>query len=338
MKMKVLLTGGSGTVGKEALQELLRRKEQYEVRVFDLNTPSNRKIYKPWENQIEIVYGDITRPEQVEPAAQGVDAVIHTAALIPPVADHQPVLAKAINADGTLNLIQAMEKHSPEAFLVYTSSVSLYGDRVNNPLIKVTDPIQPSEGDYYAVTKIMAEENVRASQLRWTIFRLAGIFSDTLKPDPLMFHMPLDTCLEFASARDTGYAMVQSLDKQDVLEGNTYNLGGGKNCQMRYKDFLNTSFEQFGLGRDLLPEEAFATQNFHCGYYEDGHLLNDLLHFQRDTKEAYFQWMRSTKGPVIRFLAGLSRPIVRWSLVRQSEPLQARRRGDKKMIERYYGS
>lgn len=338
MKQTVLLTGASGSVGREALAELLRRKPAFSIRVFDLDTPKNRRLFKTYENEIEVFYGDLRKPEDLVAPSQGVDQVIHLAALIPPVADHKPELAKGINTDGTLNLIKALEQHSPEAFFIYSSSVSLYGDRVHTPWIKVSDPYQPSEGDFYAVTKKMAEDHLRASQLNWTIFRLSGIFSSEIAPDPLMFHMPLDTSLEFTTARDTGYAMVQALSKQAELVSRTFNLGGGENCRLIFRDFLDKSFEQFGLGRDFLPERAFADQNFHCGYYADSHVLNDILHFQRDTTEIYLDWLRKSKGPVIRSLARLTRPIVRWSLIRQSEPLRAIRQQDRKLINRFYRS
>ena len=208
MKKTVLLTGASGTVGREALAELLKRKKQFHIRVLDLDTPGNRKFFKSFGDQVEVCYADLCKPKTLQKAVQHVNSVIHLAALIPPIADHKPRLAKAINTDGTYHLLQALEKHSPQAFFIYSSSVSLYGDRVNDPWIKVTDPYCPSEGDYYAVTKKMAEDHVRKSSLPWTIFRLSGIFDAAPKPDPLMFHMPLATSLEFTTARDTGYAMV----------------------------------------------------------------------------------------------------------------------------------
>ena len=94
-----------------------------------------------------------------------------------------------------------------------------------------------------------------------------------------------------------------ALDKETPLSYQTFNLGGGKHCRLQFREFLDQSFEQFGLGRDFLPDRAFAEKNFHCGYYADSHILNDLLQFQRDTKDVYFQWMRASKGPVVRSLA-----------------------------------
>ena len=94
------------------------------------------------------------------------DGVIHLAAVIPPLADEQPSLAKAVNTNGTINLINQLETVSPNAFFMYSSSISVYGDRIASPNIKVSDPLQVSLGDEYAVTKIDAEKVMKIDAKR----------------------------------------------------------------------------------------------------------------------------------------------------------------------------
>lgn len=339
MKKTVLITGGSGMVGSELLLELLNRKNlAYNIRVFDQDTRANQKYYQPYTDRIQWFRGDIRKEQDLEMPVKGVDVIIHLAAVIPPAADHYPKLAKEVNFEGTQNLIKAAEQYAPNAFFLYASSVSYYGDRLKNPWIKVGDPFRPSEGDYYAETKKWAEDSLQASQLDWSIFRLSAIFAYNMKPNPLLFHMPLDTNIEFTTSRDTGYAFAQAIEKQQELKGRIFNLGGGAHCRITYRDFLQTSFEGLGLGKHLLPNRAFAEHNFHCGYYEDGHLLNDILNFQRDTKKAYFEGLTESMGSIKRALATLGRPMVRWYLMRSSEPLQAIRNNDPALISRFYKS
>ena len=84
---------------------------------------------------------------------------------------------------------------------MFSSSISVYGDRLNNYQIKVGDKLKNSDGDYYALVKIQTEDMIKKSNTNHTIFRLTAIM-DKPQIDPLMFHMPLDTKLEIATARD----------------------------------------------------------------------------------------------------------------------------------------
>jgi len=338
MKRKVLLTGASGEVGFEAFKELRRKKENFETRILSLGTQGERKLFQPYGEQVEIVWGDIRNPEDVKEAVSGVDAVLHVAGIIPPVADHHPELARQVNVGGTRNIIKAIKQQKNPPNLVFTSSISVYGDRLENPDIRVTDPLNPSDGDEYAWTKIEAEEMIRESGIRWTIFRLCGILVNKLRIQPLMFHMPLETALEWCHASDAGYALVQAIE-QDSVFGRIFNLGGGQQCQIKARNFLRKMFPLWGLRPDLLPEYAFATRNFHSGYYADGDELNDLLNFRRKTLQDYLDTVSSTISPIQRSLVRmLPRFAIRDWLLRMSEPLEAIKNNNEELIARFYGS
>jgi nucleoside-diphosphate-sugar epimerase len=336
MKKIVLLTGAAGAIGAETLQELVRRKDQYAVRAVEVRNPRTEKALQPFRDEVEIHWVDLTDRVAVDTCARDVDAVIHLAAIIPPLADHQPALAECVNVQGTRNLIEAVQQHAPEAFFLYTSSISVYGDRVANPWITVDDLLCPSEGDYYAVTKIRAEQLVRGSGLAWSIFRLTGIFKPEDDFDPLFFHMPLNTCLEIATTRDTGYALVQALEQQAALLGGTFNLGGGANCRVIYRDFVERSFARAGLAGLSFPAEAFADQNFHCGYYADSDVLEQLLHFQYDSLDDYLDWYGQSVSPSRKRMASWLKPMIRQQLLRQSDPYRALRQRDERLLRRFF--
>ena len=214
MKKKILLTGATGTVGKEVLKQLLI-KDCYNISVFSQLSSKNKKFFTTYNKNIDVIYGDLSNENNVANINTEFECVIHLAAIIPPLADDHPEKAYAVNVKGTENLIRTIEKSSPKSFFIYSSSISVYGDRVCNPEIKVGDPLNPSTGDKYGRTKIEAEEIIKNSQLDWSIFRLCAIMGvKNHKMSKLMFHMPLATSIEIATPGDTARAFVNGIEKR----------------------------------------------------------------------------------------------------------------------------
>jgi nucleoside-diphosphate-sugar epimerase len=334
----ILLTGASGTVGYEAFKEFQRRQDVYNLRLLCLDRKLERKLFKPYFDDVEIVWGDIRSEVDVRKSVSGVDAVVHAAAVIPPLADRQPDLASQVNVGGTINLLTAMKRESPAPRMIYTSSISVYGDRLKDPEITVGDSLKPSIGDEYAKTKIKAEQMICQSGLEWTIFRLCGILTPCLDIQPLMFHMPLNTALEWCLSSDAGYALVEAISCKNVY-GRIFNLGGGAKCRIEAYEFLNTTLPLFGVDPSAMPLNAFATRNFHSGYYADGDKLNDLLSFQRHTLEDYYKSLKRTISPLRLFINRcIPKAIIREYFVRISEPLKAIREDNQELIKRFYGS
>src|SRR5690349_12595580 len=105
---KVMVTGGSGFVGCNLVSTLLERG--YEVRSFD-RVPSPL----PAQPRLETVIGDITDKESVAAAVEGIDTIIHTAALIElmggrSVTEEYRKRSFAVNVTGTENLVHAAQK------------------------------------------------------------------------------------------------------------------------------------------------------------------------------------------------------------------------------------
>lgn len=152
-----------------------------------------------------------------------------------------------------------------------------------------------------------------------------------------MFHMPLATTMEICTPEDTARAFVNAIENQNELSGKIFNLGGGKQCTTSYEAFLQRSFKLFGLGKLNFAPNSFATKNFHCGYYVDGDELEDILHFRRDDLESYFSKVKRGISPFLKILASLFRFPIKKYLQAQSEPLQALKNNDKKLIKRFFG-
>lgn len=314
--MKVLLTGAFGNVGISTLKELLNK--DYNIRVFEVYNRKNRKIVKKFKNRIEVMWGDLRNKEDVNNTVQNQDIVIHLAAIIPPLADADPELAESVNVGGTKNILDAIKEQSLKPKLIFSSSVAVYGDHRNNPMIEVTDPLGPSRGDYYVITKISAEKLIRESGVDFAIFRLTYITSiDKLNMDPLMFHMPLDTSIEICDTKDVGLALVNAIECDEVW-GEIFNLAGGKQCRITYREHLNDIMDIFGLGRNFLPEEAFAEKDFHCGFMNTNKSQN-LLKYQKHTLEDYYQEVKKKIGPKKYFMHAI-KWVIRLKLLKRSEP------------------
>ncbi len=337
MKKRILLTGSTGGAGKATLKALYQLTDQYEVTALAVNRKRNRKFTLPFSDKINIVFGDIRDDKTIEKISKNVDFVIHLAAIIPPLADEQPDLAYQVNIVGTKKLIDALEKHSPNAFFLYTSSISVYGDRVKEPFIKVSDEIKPSERDDYALTKIETENYLQKSKLDWSIFRLTAMMGEH-KMSKLMFHMPLNSGVEIITPKNVAKALVNAIEKREELSKRIFNFGGGEKMRLTYKELLEGSFRAYGMGKLDFHKYAFAIQNFHCGYYEDSKDLDDILHFQTEDLESYFKDLHKEINPVQR---GVTKPlssIVKYFMQKLSEPLQAYKNKDEKELLHYFGT
>lgn len=313
-----MLTGASGTVGKDVFNKLLERKEEYNISLLLRVSRKNRKLFRDIEN-VKIYWGSLPDYDIVEQAVTNQDIIIHLAAVLPDIAIYDADLAKETNVEGTQRLISAMLKQNPRPKLIYTSSVALYGDRLKNPIIKITDPIDNNSKDVYTQTKILSEKMIKESGLKYSIFRLSYCVStDIIKVRPLMFHMPLETCVEVIHTKDVATALVNAI-KTDEVWGKIFNLAGGKKCQITFRENLNDLLEIMGFGRNFFPDEAFAKGDFHCGYYDTMEMdaNQKLLHFQNHTLNDFYAEVKKWIG-FKRYLIPLVRPIIRWFLLRKS--------------------
>lgn len=160
-----LVTGGAGFIGSHVVEKLLELGQT--VRVLDnhfSSTPANLEAVKGLVGpaaaaRLEFVAGDIRDPETCAAAVQGVQQIIHLAALgSVPLSLDEPRLCHDINATGTLNLMLAARAAGLKRF-VYASSSAVYGDdplptKVENSLGRPLSPYAASKyiNEVYAAT------------------------------------------------------------------------------------------------------------------------------------------------------------------------------------------
>jgi nucleoside-diphosphate-sugar epimerase len=312
--LKILLTGAFGNVGQSTLEELIKRN--YDIRIFDIKNKKNKRLAYKYKKYVDLFWGDLRNIKEVEVALSDRDIVIHVAAIIPPLADKKPKFAESVNVGGTKNLVKIMENLSKKPKLIFTSSVAVYGDRLENPLITPQDTPNPNSDDEYAKQKLMCEKIIMESSLEWAIFRLTYIVSlNKLQMDPLMFEMPLDTCIEICDTKDVGFALSNAVENQEIWK-NIMHIAGGKRCRISYREYLNQMLDIFGIGFEHLPEEAFSSNGFHCGFMTTDR-SQALLNYQRFTLDDYFNAVRK-KVAFSRFFTAMFRPIAQKYLLNKS--------------------
>lgn len=151
--MTVLVTGGAGFIGSHVVRFLLQQNQQ--VRIFDNLSTGKLENIEPVLDRVDLCEGDIRDPEALEDAMDGVDVVIHLAAMISVVQSlAEPLLTNEININGTLNVLEAARNMGAKRF-VFASSAAVYGDvpQVPTPENAPTAPLSP-----YGLTKLMGEQ------------------------------------------------------------------------------------------------------------------------------------------------------------------------------------
>lgn len=113
--MKVLVTGGTGVVGKSAVDHLLRRG--HTVRLLSRHAEEDAR---QWAKGVEPRPGDVGDPTALRGAAEGCDAVLHVAGIV--AEDPPEVTFEKVNVQGTRNLVEEARRAGARRF-VYVSSL-----------------------------------------------------------------------------------------------------------------------------------------------------------------------------------------------------------------------
>jgi nucleoside-diphosphate-sugar epimerase len=155
---KILVTGGAGYVGSIVVDELLGAGHR--VRVLDtLLHGSVPSLLLAWGNpEFEFMHADVRDQDARRAALEGVDAVVHLAAIVgDPACSREPDLAREVNLEATTRLLDDAEAAGVERF-VFASTCSNYG-RLGDDALAVEDfPLAPIS--LYAETKVAAEQAV----------------------------------------------------------------------------------------------------------------------------------------------------------------------------------
>ena len=128
----VFITGVSGTMGFEALMQIVRTGK-FLCRVLLRPKKANMRLAKKLQKNpcIEVLFGNIQNYGDCLAAVKGADYVLHCAAIIPPATDHNPDETFRTNWLGTENLLEAVADSGQieKTKFVYIGTVAEYGNR-----------------------------------------------------------------------------------------------------------------------------------------------------------------------------------------------------------------
>ena len=275
----VLVTGGAGSAGKLVVQKL--RQLDYAVRVFDL--PSIDYADLEGREGIEILRGDITKLTDVQQAVAGISAVVHLAALLPPASERNRELTFAVNVEGTSRLAEALRKSNPNAALVFTSSVSTYGDTTNQKLpVSVAHSQQAL--DIYAESKIAAEKSLRESCPNAIILRISGISVPSVQSPPDVWPFMADQRIEFVH-RDDVVAAICAAVRNEAAKGKVFNIAGGSTWRTAGKAYVKDYFDLLSVP---IEEAQFQDKPGWCDWYDTEESQRDLG-YQQTSYQVYLQ-------------------------------------------------
>jgi UDP-N-acetylglucosamine 4-epimerase len=150
----VLITGGAGFIGSNLCEYFLQKG--YRVTCLDNFATGHRYNIAPFlsNNNFTLLEGDIRDLETCKKAVNGVDYVLHQAALgSVPRSINDPITSNEVNVSGFLNMLVASRDARVKRF-VYAASSSTYGDSESLPKVEETigKPLSP-----YAITKYVNE-------------------------------------------------------------------------------------------------------------------------------------------------------------------------------------
>ena len=314
----VLVTGAYGLVGRPTVERLVADG-------FKVTATAHHAMKPALPAAVDVRSVDLTKPDQVDALVAEVSpsAIVHLAAVIPPMCYANRALARAVNVDATATLVRAASALPTPPRFVHASSVAVHGSR--NPhrcsdLLSADSPL--AAADLYSCHKILAENIVRTSNLEWSILRLGGVM--TLEPlvdygdaDSFYFGaaVPADNRLHSVDARDVAAAFSAAITTDVVRE--VFMIAGDDSHKRLQCDFSLSSAESMGLGRLISrgrPGDPESDGDWYPFDWMDTARAQEVLSFQRYSRSETNAEIRARAGwkaRALRAAAPLMAPLMR---------------------------
>jgi nucleoside-diphosphate-sugar epimerase len=239
--MRILVTGGAGYIGSVMTLELLA--QGFHVRVLDSLIYGHEGLLAVYgHGNFQFIKGDIRDPEAIRQALEGIDAVIHLAAIVgEPLCKIVPQASVEINRQGTVGLLKAASFQNVARF-IFASTCSNYGISSPEKLADEETDLHPLS--LYAETKVAAEYVVLRSHshsFATSVVRFATVYGvsphmrfdlllhefikDALETNTIELVAP-DTWRPLLHVRDAARAVISMLRADaSKISGKVFNIG-----------------------------------------------------------------------------------------------------------------
>jgi len=293
-KYKILITGGSGFLGRAILQELIIEASLIpveEIRVLDINA-----IEGIDDDRITFIRGDVRDYQVVAKATEGVDVVIHSAAIID-WGTHSAKFVYDVNFGGTQNVVLACKEFNV-GVLIYTSSLdAVY---TGKPLVNIDETIGYPERytTMYCESKVLSEILVKkenSDTFKTCILRPSDVYGEG---DP--YHVS-----SLITMAKTGFYV---------------RLGNGKSkCQhvyvgnMAHAHLLAAKAILEG-NKQIMGEAYFITDGPGHNFFTFFDQIVEMAGYKIWPENFWLpKWLAYSLGSISEFIAYLWRPIKRYN-------------------------
>lgn len=257
--MSLLIIGGTGTLGRQIVLQALTKGYQVRCLVRNFRKAS---FLKEWG--VELVYGDLTKPETIPPCLKGISAVIDASTSRPEELNS----LKKVDWEGKLYLIEAAKLANIQRFIFFSAqNVEQFE---NIPLMKLKNGI---------------EIKLKQSGIQYTIFRLTGFYQGLIEQYaiPILENLPIwvtneNTYISYMDTQDIAKFCLRSFQIPQTTN-QTFLLSGVKGW---------TSSEIISLCEQLAGQQAKVQRiplsllqlvSRFFGFFEWGQNISDRLAF-----------------------------------------------------------
>jgi nucleoside-diphosphate-sugar epimerase len=262
--MRIFLTGGSGFVGQSLIKKLLEKKN--EVFALGRSERSRKIILSLGANPIQ---GNLKSIESYKSYLEGMDAVVHVAAMIEMWGKYDDFYQ--INVRATEDLLIAADEMGVNKF-IYISAAAVVSD--GKPLVDINENYKPTNEpiDNYSKTKALAEQFIvnHKGSIKKIILRPPFIWGKNMKmfiesrKNIERMGIPtigkIDHTLATCHVRNLNAAIILSLESDK--EG-TYFVTDGEKRELRF--FLKKLAKSYGLDtgeKNVNRKLALVSANF----------------------------------------------------------------------------
>jgi uncharacterized protein YbjT (DUF2867 family) len=257
--MSLLIIGGTGTLGRQVVLQALTKG--YQVRCLVRNF-RKANFLKEWG--VELVYGDLSRPETIPPCLKGISAIIDASTSRPNEFDS----LKKVDWEGKLCLIEAAKAANIQRFIFFSAQNVEQFDNI--PLMKL---------------KYGIETKLKQSGVPYTIFRLTGFYQGLIEQYaiPILEDLPIwvtneNTSISYMDTQDIAKFCLRCLQLPQTAN-QTFFVSGLKGWLS--SEIINLCEQLAGQTAKVQTVPSFVLKlvsNF-FGFFEWGQNISDRLAF-----------------------------------------------------------